>query len=132
MTHPLLRLLRARFIAVPTAAGIAVPAAAGIAVLAAACGATDAAAQDEPAPIARASVAPGGAVVVGQPVTVGIEVLVPTFFRGAPAYDDIELEGAISFFNERGTNFTERIEGQTWAGQRRSYTIYANLSLIHI
>lgn len=101
-------------------------AATGISVLVAAGGATGAAAQDAPAPIARASVSPEGAVVVGQPVTVGIEVLVPTFFRGAPAYDDIELEGAISFFNERGTNFTERIDGQTWAGQRRSYTIYAN------
>jgi hypothetical protein len=83
-------------------------------------------AQDEPAPMARASVAPGEAVVVGQPVTVGIEVLVPTFFRGAPAYDALELPGAIAFFNERGTNFTERIEGRTWAGQRRSYTIYPN------
>jgi hypothetical protein len=63
-------------------------------------------------------------VVVGQPVTVIIEVLVPTFFRGAPAYDPLDVEDAIAFFNDRGTNFTERRDGATWAGQRRSYTIY--------
>ncbi len=83
-------------------------------------------AKETPAPRARAEITGPALVVVGQPVTIRIEVLVPTFFRGAPRYPSIDLDGAITFFNERGTNFTERDGGRTWAGQRRSYTIYPN------
>lgn len=75
-------------------------------------------------PIARAEVSPGGVVTVGQPVTVTVTVLVPSFFQGAPAYPDLEIDDAFAIFNDRGSNLSERIDGVTWAGQSRSYTIY--------
>ncbi len=84
-----------------------------------------ASAQDESQlPVARASVTPGEAVTVGQPVTVEVEVLVPTFFRNAPRFPDLDVADALVVFNDRGRNLTERRGGRTWAGQSRSYTIY--------
>jgi len=75
-------------------------------------------------PMARASLSPAGPVTVGQPVTLTVEVFVPSFFQGAPAYAELDLDDALTIFNDRGTNLTERIDGDTWAGQSRSYTIY--------
>ena len=84
-----------------------------------------------PSPLVRAGIALDGPVVVGQPVTVNIEVLVPTFFRGAPQFGTVDVDGAITFFNARGSNFTEREGRATWAGQRRSYTIYPNQAQLY-
>jgi len=75
-------------------------------------------------PIARASLEPGPAVTVGQPLRILIEVLVPSFFTGAPLYPDVELQDALVLFVFTGVNFTERIDGVSWAGQRREYHVY--------
>jgi hypothetical protein len=80
--------------------------------------------QTSQAPFAEATLSPAGPVTVGQPVTLTVTVLVPSFFQGAPAYADLDLDGTITLFNDRGTNLSRRIEGTTWAGQSRSYTIY--------
>lgn len=92
-------------------------------LLAAALSAADAAAAAEP--IARAELDPeSGRVTVGQPITVTVEVLVPTFFRGAPKFPSLDVRDAIAIFEDRGVNLTRRIEGETWAGQTRRYAIY--------
>ena len=84
-----------------------------------------AAAQDQAEqPIARARVTPDAVVTVGQPVTVEVEVLVPTFFSGAPRFPDLDVADALVIFNDRGRNISERRGGRSWAGQSRSYTIY--------
>ena len=75
-------------------------------------------------PFARTRLDPGAEVTVGQPVRVTVEVLVPTWFTGAPQFPDLDLRDAIVIFEDRGVNFTEPIEGSTWAGQSRSYVIY--------
>jgi hypothetical protein len=75
-------------------------------------------------PLARARLDPGSLVTVGQPLTVIVEVLVPSFFSGAPRFPDLDIPNAITVFPDRGTNFTERIDRSTWAGQSRRYTIY--------
>ncbi len=75
-------------------------------------------------PLARTRLDPGSLVTVGQPLTVIVEVLVPSFFSGAPRFPDLDIPDAITVFTNRGTNFTERIERTTWAGQDRRYTIY--------
>ena len=75
-------------------------------------------------PIARTRLEPGPAVTVGQPIDIDIEVLVPAFFMGAPRYPDLDVDDALTLFNARGTNFSERIDGETWAGQSRRYTVY--------
>ncbi len=76
------------------------------------------------APRARADLLPGSVVTVGQPLTVRVQVLVPSFFAGAPAFPELDVEDAITIFVDRGTNFTEREGAVTWAGQDRSYTVY--------
>lgn len=83
-----------------------------------------AAAQDEPEPRARARVDVEGPVTVGQPVRIVVEVLVPSYFTGAPRFPELDIAGALTIFEPRGANFTEREGRTTWAGQRRSYTVY--------
>ena len=70
-------------------------------------------------PFARARLKPDSMVTVGQPISVIVEVLVPSWFTGAPMFPDLDVHDAITIFTDQGSNFTERIEGQTWAGQSR-------------
>ena len=78
----------------------------------------------QPKPFARVRLEPGPRVTVGQRVTVAVEILVPTWFTGAPRFPDLDVADAITVFEDRGTNFTERIDNQTWAGQSRQYHVY--------
>jgi hypothetical protein len=76
-------------------------------------------------PIARAELEVDVPIIVGQPVSVRVEVLVPSFFTGAPNWPDVEIHDAMTIFQwTGGLNFTERIDGQTWAGQSRRYVVY--------
>jgi hypothetical protein len=75
-------------------------------------------------PFARTRLEPGAVVTVGQPISVVVEVLVPSYFMGAPGFPDVDVPDALVIFEARGTNFTERIDGETFAGQSRRYTIY--------
>ena len=81
-------------------------------------------AEPQPRPFARARLEPGERVTVGQPVTVVVEVLVPSFFTGAPRFPALDVDDALAIFEDRGVNFTERIDGETWAGQSRGYDVY--------
>jgi hypothetical protein len=80
--------------------------------------------QDVPEPRVRARADVDGPVTVGQPVDIVVEVLVPSYFTGAPQFPDFDIDDALTLFVPRGTNFTEREGRTTWAGQRRSYTVY--------
>ncbi len=75
-------------------------------------------------PFARARLEPAAEVTVGQPVSIVVEVLVPTWFTGAPRFPNLDVRDALTIFEDRGSNFTERIDGQTWAGQSRRFTVY--------
>jgi len=88
-------------------------------------GAGWAVAQEEPGPLARASLEPDVPVTVGEPVVLTVEVLVPSWFTGAPRYPEVDLPDAMVIFEEQGGfNFNERIGGTSFAGQRRQYRIY--------
>lgn len=64
-------------------------------------------------------------VVVGQPYILRVEILVPTFMPEPPAFPDFELPGLLVRLPERATSPTsERIDGETWSGLRRTYRIY--------
>lgn len=64
-------------------------------------------------------------VIVGQPVTVKVTVLVPTWLLGAPEFPNIDLPGAITILsNERAQNVSKDIGGSRWSGIARSYVIY--------
>lgn len=81
-------------------------------------------AQDDQEPRARARVEVDGPVTVGQRVRIVVEVLVPSYFTGAPQFPELDIANALTLFVPRGTNFTEREGRTTWAGQSRSYTVY--------
>jgi hypothetical protein len=63
-------------------------------------------------------------VTVGQPVTVFVEILAPNWFTKAPEFPDINIDDALTMPPGRSMNFTERIKGTTYAGQRREYIVY--------
>ncbi len=64
-------------------------------------------------------------VVVGQPYLLRIEVLVPTFMPNPPVFPTFETPGLIVRLPERSTSpISQRIEGDTWSGVRRTYRIY--------
>lgn len=77
------------------------------------------------APIIRAKLVPPGHVIVGEPVRLEVELLVPNFFTGAPDFPPFELDGAIvSLSEDRPAHLNERINGVAYAGIGRFYVIY--------
>ncbi|MFP6656024.1 MAG: hypothetical protein VCB25_10390 [Myxococcota bacterium] len=73
----------------------------------------------------RVGLLPSAEVIVGQQTRFFVEILTDTWFTKAPAYPELLLEGAIALLPEQlGSNFTERIDGETFAGQRRRYLIF--------
>ena len=80
--------------------------------------------EGEPRPFARTRLEPGDEVTVGQPITLVIDVLVPNFFTAAPWFPTVDIDDAIAIYEDRGINFTETVDGQTFAGQSRKYQVY--------
>jgi hypothetical protein len=79
---------------------------------------------EEPKPFVHAGLGPK-TVTVGQPVTLTVDVFVPTWFTTAPRFPQIEVKDAIvMFLEEGGENLNETIGEQGYAGQRRQYLIY--------
>ncbi len=67
----------------------------------------------------------GSEVLVGQPIRVLVEVLVPTFMPRAPIFPSFEAPGVLVRLPERSTQpVSERIGGTTWSGVRRTYRVY--------
>jgi hypothetical protein len=78
----------------------------------------------EPRPIVYTSLSPRS-VTVGQPVSLTVDVFVPSYFLGAPRFPTLEVKDAVVVFLETGgVNLNERVGEQDYAGQRRSYLIY--------
>jgi hypothetical protein len=73
----------------------------------------------------RVGTEPAGEVVLGQQTRFFVDILTDSWFTQAPRYPELPLEGAIALMPEQlGSNFTERIDGVTFAAQRRSYVIF--------
>jgi len=81
--------------------------------------------ESERLPFARARIEPGDALV-SAPTTLTVEVLTPTYFRGAVRFPDtLPVDNAVVLLSTRGrANINERIDGASWAGIRRSYAVY--------
>src|SRR5580698_1308532 len=78
-----------------------------------------------PQPFVRAHSDPADHVVVGQPVRVIVEVLVPNYFMGGTDFPEIEIKNAIVVApQETPQNFSEQLNGQAFAGIRQIYTVY--------
>jgi len=76
-------------------------------------------------PVIHAKLVPASNIIVGQPVHLVVEVLVPNFFTGEPLFPTFELENAIVVLPEESTeNFNEQVNGQSLSGIRRTYFLY--------
>ncbi len=64
-------------------------------------------------------------VIVGQPLVLRIQVLVPTFLPKPPVFPSFEVPGLMVRLPERASGpVSERIDGETWAGVQRAYRLY--------
>jgi hypothetical protein len=85
------------------------------------------ASQAQVTPELRISVKPE-VVAVGEPVTIEITVLVPTWFPRPPIYPSFELSNAITRQPPDSSYPTnQRINGETWAGIVREYQVFPML-----
>ncbi|HYK34429.1 BatD family protein [Alloacidobacterium sp.] len=84
--------------------------------------ATGAVAQE---PVVRAKLVPPSGIIVGQPVRLVVEVLVPNYFTGSPDFPEFELNNAIVVLpQETPQNSNEQIGVETYAGITETYTLY--------
>jgi hypothetical protein len=78
----------------------------------------------EPARI-RARLAEKDVVYIGPKVTLWVDVMTNTWFTAAPDVGEVRVHHAVTLqLSQFAINFTERIEGDTWAAQRREFVIY--------
>jgi hypothetical protein len=86
--------------------------------------AATAAGETEPKPFVRVGLGPK-TVTVGQPVTLTVDVYVPTWFTSAPRFPPLDVKDAVvMFLEEGGANLNETVGDQSYAGQRRQYLVY--------
>lgn len=63
--------------------------------------------------------------LVGQPLNLVVEILVPTWMPTPPVYPTFEVPSLMVRLPERSTtSISEQIDGATWAGVRRNYRLY--------
>jgi len=81
-------------------------------------------------PIVRARLETETPVMVGETVTVSVDVLTPSWFPRAPRFPAaLQVENAVAVFDESfRVNLSERVEGEAWSGIRRHYLIYPQLA----
>lgn len=73
----------------------------------------------------RSSLDPETSVYMGQKVRVYVDVMTNTWFTKAPEFPELRIPHAICLeLSKFGTNFTTRIDGQTYAVQRKEYVVY--------
>ena len=87
-------------------------------------------AQDGEQPLIRAQIETDSPVMVGETVTLRVDVLTPSWFPRAPRFPAaLHVENAVAVFDESfRVNLSEPIGGNTWAGIRRHYLIYPQLA----
>ncbi len=76
------------------------------------------------APLVRTRIAPAS-VVIGQPVTLSVDILVPTWFAGGIDYPPtITIPEAVAkLSDEHSVNLNERIGDASYAGMTKTYVI---------
>ncbi|MEM1044623.1 MAG: hypothetical protein AAGL24_00675 [Pseudomonadota bacterium] len=75
-------------------------------------------------PIVRIDVEPQS-VTIGQPVTVRLTLLGPTWFPKPPVFPSFEMRDVVTRLPPRSSFPTsERIDGEQWSGITRSYRLY--------
>lgn len=64
-------------------------------------------------------------LIVGQPITLRLKVLVPTWMPSPPDFPSPEVPGLLVRLPERASGpISESIEGETWSGVQRAYRLH--------
>ena len=75
-------------------------------------------------PRVRVEIDANGPILVGQQVRVNVTVLAPNFFLSPPQFPTFDIAGAVvTLLDENALNSTETIDGDMYAGIRKSYAI---------
>ena len=75
-------------------------------------------------PLVRARIEKSGEVWVGQAVPLNVEVIVPSWFTGAPRFPELEVPNAVTLSPEGAVNFVVQSVGKTFSAQSQRYLIY--------
>jgi hypothetical protein len=75
-------------------------------------------------PLVRARIEGSIEVWVGQAVPLNIEVVVPSWFTGAPRFPELEVPNAVTLSPEAAVNFVVQSAGETFSAQGRRYLIF--------
>jgi hypothetical protein len=75
-------------------------------------------------PLVRARIEGSGGVWVGQAVPLNVEVIVPTWFTGAPKFPELEVPNTVTLSPEPTVNFVVQSGGKTFSAQGQRYLIY--------
>ncbi len=63
--------------------------------------------------------------VVGQPLTLRIKILVPTWMPKPPVFPTLEMPSLMVRLPERASGpVSEKVDGETWSGVQRAYRLY--------
>jgi len=80
--------------------------------------------QESQLPLARVRMEGSGDVWVGQGVPLNVEVIIPTWFTGAPRFPELEVPNAVTLSLEAAANFVVQSGGKTFSAQGRRYLIF--------
>ncbi len=75
-------------------------------------------------PLVRTHIEGSSEVWVGQAVPLNIEVIVPSWFSGAPRFPELEVPNAVTLSPEAAVNFVVQSAGKTFSAQSRRYLIF--------
>ena len=75
-------------------------------------------------PLVRVRIEGSGEVWVEQAVPLNVEVIVPSWFTGAPRFPELEVPNAVTLSPEAAVNFVVQSAGKTFSAQGRRYLIF--------
>jgi hypothetical protein len=78
-------------------------------------------------PFSRAQIQAEKEIIVGQPVILSVQVFVPNWFTSAPEFPAINVPNAIVTPPGNSMNLNQNINGQSYAGIQKEYSIYPQI-----
>jgi very-short-patch-repair endonuclease len=75
-------------------------------------------------PLVRTRIEGSGETWVGQAVSLNVEVIVPSWFTGAPKFPELEVPNAVTLSPEAAVNFVVQSAGKTFSAQGQRYLIF--------
>ena len=75
-------------------------------------------------PLVRTRIEASGETWVGEAVPLNVEVIVPSWFTGAPRFPELDVPNAVTLSPEPAVNFVVQSQSKTFSAQGRRYLIF--------